>query len=164
MDVVVGGHTNTFLWSDDAHPTKKGKLEKAAGEYPTVIEQPGKDGGTVLVVQTSGYGKYLGKLKITFDDDGKVADYSGNPVLLDGHVGKDEALERQVRAYAAQVSAKMEKVVGTSSEFIDGGRPLCRLEECPFGDLVTDAMAEEMEVDIAIINSGAIKGSFPEGT
>lgn len=58
---------------------------------------------------------------------------------------------------------KMEVVVGRSSEFIDGGRPKCRLEECSFGDLVTDAMAEEMEVDIALINSGAIKGSFEEG-
>ena len=57
----------------------------------------------------------------------------------------------------------MNVVVGHSSEFIDGGRPKCRLEECGFGDLVTDAMAEEMDVDIAVINSGAIKGSFPKG-
>ena len=53
--------------------------------------------------------------------------------------------------------------MGHSSAFINGGRPKCRLEECSFGDLVTDAMAEQMGVDIAVINSGAIKGSFPEG-
>ena len=36
----------------------------------------------------------------------------------------------------------------------------CRIEECSFGNFVTDAMASEMGVDIAFINSGAIKGSF----
>ena len=50
--------------------------------------------------------------------------------------------------------------VGHSDAYIDGGRPKCRIEECSFGNFVTDAMASEMGVDIAFINSGAIKGSF----
>ena len=58
----------------------------------------------------------------------------------------------------------MSKSVGVASVFIDGGRPRCRLEECPFGDLVTDAMASEMGVPMAVINSGAIKESFQKGT
>ena len=41
-----------------------------------------------------------------------------------------------------------------------GGRPKCRIEECSFGNFVTDAMAAEMGVEMALINSGAIKGSF----
>ena len=36
------------------------------------------------------------------------------------------------------------------------------MEECSFGNFVTDAMAAEMGVKIALINSGAIKGSFNE--
>ena len=50
--------------------------------------------------------------------------------------------------------------MGHSDAYIDGGRPKCRIEECSFGNFVTDAMASEMGVDIAFINSGAIKGSF----
>lgn len=44
--------------------------------------------------------------------------------------------------------------------YIDGGRPKCRLEECSFGNFATDAMASEMKVDIAILNSGGIKDGF----
>ena len=57
----------------------------------------------------------------------------------------------------------MHNTVGVSLAFVDGGRPKCRLEECPFGNFITDAMAEEMKVDIAVINSGGIKGSFEKG-
>ena len=57
----------------------------------------------------------------------------------------------------------MNDSIGVALDFIDGGRPRCRLEECPFGDFLTDAMATEMKVDIAFINSGAIKGSFQKG-
>ena len=50
--------------------------------------------------------------------------------------------------------------VGATDSYIDGGRPKCRIEECSFGNFVTDAMAAEMGVEMALINSGAIKGSF----
>ena len=62
--------------------------------------------------------------------------------------------------YRNKVVKRMDNVVGSTSVFIDGGRPKCRLEECSFGSFMTDAMASEMEVDIALVNSGAIKGSF----
>jgi 2',3'-cyclic-nucleotide 2'-phosphodiesterase (5'-nucleotidase family) len=57
----------------------------------------------------------------------------------------------------------MNNSVGVATDYIDGGRPKCRLEECQFGNFITDAMAAEMKVDIAVINSGAIKGSFDRG-
>ena len=57
----------------------------------------------------------------------------------------------------------MNNTVGITLAFVDGGRPKCRLEECQFGNFITDAMAEEMKVDIAVINSGGIKGSFDQG-
>jgi len=57
----------------------------------------------------------------------------------------------------------MTNFVGFTEAFIDGGRPLCRLEECSFGNFMTDAMASEMKVDIAVANSGSIKGSFQKG-
>ena len=102
LDVVVGGHTNTFLWTQGESPSKKDRLESPSGPYPTVVEQA--SGRRVLVVQTSGYGKYLGRLKVTFDErTGDVLDYSGNPVLLDASVEKDAGVEAQVRAYAEKV-------------------------------------------------------------
>ena len=161
VDIVVGGHTNTFLWTEsDNHGHNQ--REEPSGPYPTVIQQP-TTGKKVLVVQTSGYGKFLGYLKVKFDRAGDVVNFAGNPILLDQSVDQDAEVEAMVAKYRARVAEKMEVVVGNADVFLDGGRPKCRLEECSFGNLITDAMAEEMGVGIAIINSGSIKGSFQKG-
>ena len=81
IDVVVGGHSNTFLYHGD--PPKTNPEEKA-GDYPTLVQQDGTGGKTVPVVQAYAYTKYLGKLKLTFSDDGtKLKSWTGNPILLD---------------------------------------------------------------------------------
>lgn len=58
--------------------------EDVTGPYPTVVRPNNNE--IVLIVQTINYGKYLGLLQLTFDDDGKITNYEGNPVLLDSSV------------------------------------------------------------------------------
>ena len=43
------------------------------------------------------FGKYLGHLKVTFDDDGKVKSWSGNPVLLNASYAKDSTVLAMVQ-------------------------------------------------------------------
>lgn len=57
VDVVVGGHTNTFLYNGP-----EPDIEISAGPYPTLIEQ--SNGKLVPVVQAYAYTKYLGKLEL----------------------------------------------------------------------------------------------------
>ena len=78
IDVVVGGHTNTFLSSDHEPPSK----EAISGPYPTLITQPGMKRKIVPVVQAYAYTKYLGQVKLTFDDNGDLIKHEGNPILL----------------------------------------------------------------------------------
>ena len=78
IDVVVGGHTNTFLSSDLEPPSK----EAIDGQYPTLITQPGMKGKIVPVVQAYAYTKYLGHLKLTFDNSGDLIHTEGKPILL----------------------------------------------------------------------------------
>lgn len=62
VDVVVGGHTHSFLTSskhDPIHP----ELLNIEGPYPTSITQP--TGKVVPVVQAYCYSKYLGRLDLT---------------------------------------------------------------------------------------------------
>ena len=62
--------------------------EEPYGEYPLVFtpETGDEDTSPVLVVSASAYGKYLGRLDVTFDDAGVVTEYGGNPILLDTDV------------------------------------------------------------------------------
>ena len=68
VDVVVGGHTNTFLYTGDA-PSN----EEPVGPYPILVEQ--NSGKKVPVVQAYAYTKYLGHLKLTFDNNGDLIQF-----------------------------------------------------------------------------------------
>ena len=61
--------------------TRQPSSEGVTSVYPTHILSG--DGTYVHVVQAYAYGKYLGHLTVTFDDDGNVVTSHGNPILLD---------------------------------------------------------------------------------
>lgn len=44
------------------------------------------DGRDVPVVQAYAFGKYLGYLKVTFDEAGNVIKATGNPILMDSSI------------------------------------------------------------------------------
>lgn len=58
--------------------------EVAAGEYPLRVTS--NDGREVPVVQAYAFGKYLGYLKVTFDEAGNVIKTVGNPILMDSSI------------------------------------------------------------------------------
>lgn len=57
IDLVIGGHTNTFLYNGNQPDT-----ERIDGPYPTIVKQ--HSGKEVPVVQAYAYTKYLGKLHV----------------------------------------------------------------------------------------------------
>lgn len=57
IDVVIGGHDNTFLWNGP-----KPDLEIPLGPYPVIVQQ--ESGRKVPVVQAYAFTKYLGFLKL----------------------------------------------------------------------------------------------------
>lgn len=57
VDIVIGGHTNTFLYSGP-----QPDVDHIDGPYPTIVKQ--KSGKEVPVVQAYAYTKYLGKLHV----------------------------------------------------------------------------------------------------
>ena len=58
--------------------------EEIEGPYPTVVQGP--SGKTVLIVQAYAWGKYMGILNVTFDENLDVQSWSGSPLLLDANV------------------------------------------------------------------------------
>lgn len=63
---------------------KAPSTEVPVGPYPFMVRS--NDGKNIPVVQAYAFGKYLGYLKVTFDDAGKVIKAAGNPILLDSSV------------------------------------------------------------------------------
>ncbi|MCC0032850.1 MAG: 5'-nucleotidase C-terminal domain-containing protein [Brucellaceae bacterium] len=156
VDVVVGGHSHTYLANGD---------EKAAGPYPTLVDNP--DGHKVPVVQAGSYSRYLGRLAVTFDDKGVVTQAKGDPLLLDASVTPDADVLARIAELGAPIEALKKKEVGTSAGPIDAARDACRTGECAMGNLVADAMLARVKnqgVTIAIQNGGGLRSSIDGGT
>jgi len=155
VDVIVGGHSHTLLSNTD---------EDAAGPYPTVVNAA--DGNPVLIVTNGAFAKSLGDLNVTFNADGVVTEYSGDPILLDSSVAQDPDIQARVEALAAPVKALTEQVIGQAAVDLDGDRTSCRFGECVMGNLITDAMLWQTQSEgtqIAIQNGGGIRASISAG-
>lgn len=155
IDVVVGGHSHTLLSNTN---------ERAKGPYPTVVQNPA--GADVPVVQAYAYSKYLGELKVTFDDAGNVTSAEGEPHLLDASVEPDAAFVARVAELGAPIEELKAQRVSESAAIIEGSREVCRAMECQMGNLVADAMLERVAdqgVTIAIQNGGGLRASIDAG-
>ncbi len=150
VDVIVGGHSNTYL---------SNVSEKAAGPYPTVVNG-------VQIVQAYAYGKFLGELNVTFDDEGNVVEAAGEPLIMDNTVTEDTAALERIAELAKPLDEIRNKVVANAAAPIEGDRSVCRVQECEMGNLVADAMLDRVAdqgVTIAIANSGGLRASIDPG-
>lgn len=150
VDVIVGGHSNTLLSNTD---------EDAAGPYPDMVNG-------VAIVQAYAYGKYLGELNVTFDDDGTITEANGDPILIDASVAENAEVKARVSELAAPLEEIRQRVVAEAAEPIGGDREVCRSQECSMGSLIADAMlarVKDQGIDIAIQNGGGIRASIDAG-
>ncbi len=155
VDVVVGGHSHTLLSNTDS---------KAAGRYPTFVENP--VGYKVPVVTAASYSKLLGEVAVTFNDKGIVTGAKGDPIPLDARIKPDPEVAARVKELAGPIRDEMSKTVSDATAAIDGGRVTCRAEECAMGDLVADAMLDRVRnqgVTIALTNGGGLRASINAG-
>ena len=155
VDVVVGGHSHTFLSST---------AEGAEGPYPTMVDNPG--GYKVPVVQAGSYTKYLGDLKVVFDDAGVVKEATGAPIALDSSIKPDEAVLARIKELSGPIEELKNKIVAESAAPIDGSREVCRAGECAMGNLVADAILDRTKsqgMTIAITNGGGLRASIDAG-
>lgn len=153
VDVIVGGHTNTFL---------SNIYSGAIGEYPSVLESA--SGEPILVVQASTKTIYLGRLDVEFDSDGLLTDWEGDAILLSRYINPDPDISDLIAGLAEPIAELQAQPVGETSVALTGTNPrLCRIQECLLGNVITDAVLDETGVDIVIQNGGGIRADIDAG-
>ncbi|KAL7987921.1 hypothetical protein Chor_006840 [Crotalus horridus] len=165
VDVVVGGHTNTFLYTGSPPST-----EVAAGNYPFMVQSD--DGRQVPVVQAYAFGKYLGYLNVIFDDKGNVIKSSGNPILLNKDISEDQDIKAEVNKMKIQLHNYSSQEIGKTIVYLNGTTQACRFHECNLGNLICDAVIynnvrhpddnEWNHVSMCIVNGGGIRSPIDE--
>ncbi len=154
IDVIVGGHSHTPL----------GSMEGAQGPYPTVVTTPAGD--TALIVSAYEWGKYLGRLDVTFSADGKVESYGGEPIFIDESIAEDAGIAADVVKFAEPIEELKNTIVGQATVDLVGERELVRSQETNLGNLICDAMLWKTAAEntqICIQNGGGIRASISAG-
>lgn len=147
IDVVVGGHSHTKL-----------------DEYPAVTTSA--SGEPVLVATAYEWGRWLGRLRVTFTDEGCISSYEGAPIFIDESIREDEDMLEVLGAYRPEIEALMAHVVGETTADLDGERENVRVRETNLGNLICDAMLWKTAgfgATVAIQNGGGIRASIPAG-
>ncbi|XP_037509611.1 protein 5NUC [Rhipicephalus sanguineus] len=168
IDILVGGHTNTFLYTGTDHP----KEDKPEGPYPYVVNRT--DGSKALVVQDFRFGKYLGRLDVTFNSTGHVVSWGGNPVLLNVSVEEDYEMICVLEPFKQNLTERMKQVVGSTRVLMEHKHDICRMQECNLGNLIADAYFEYYldeenttsgpnwsELNGAVVTAGSIRTGLP---
>lgn len=137
IDLVVGGHSHTFL-RDAWREPKNGTLVTQAGQYLFAV------GKTTLVID---------------DKTRKVV--SSADVLIDLFPadGEDPAVKALVSARAAEVDRVFSVVLATAPAALERGAD----RESALGDWMTDCYRERFGGDVALQNGGGIRADLPAG-
>lgn len=157
IDVIIGGHSHTVL----EEPTIVTENEDGEEMDPTVIGQAGE------------YGEYLGRMNITFDEDGVVADAEGELLAAEEREPDPEAVEI-LEPYQEAVEEVQDEVVVTVNNELpnprhgEGDEDSVRADETALGNLVADAqleVAQSIDEDtvMALQNGGGIRTSIEAG-
>lgn len=128
----------------------------------SALEHPYEDSiNHTIICQAYGHLSNIGFLDLWIDKTTKkIAGYSGELIdLLSDKIENDTAMLNIVKKWENITQKGFDEVIGYSKE------ELTRIgfEESTIGNLITNAMREYFDVDIAIHNSGGIRANIPKG-
>jgi len=104
------------------------------------------DGGQVAIVELSWQNKKSQSLKVSLQKP-KLNSFEAHPKIA-----------KQIYSYTHQLTPLLDEIVGLTSSPFDTTRISLRTSENAFGNLVTDALKKYSGADVALLNSGIIRG------
>jgi len=180
VDIVVAGGSHALL-ADGTDVVRSGDVVK--GPYPIVTTNA--DGDTALIVNTDGEYKYLGRLVVDFDANGKIIPSSLDSTINGAYASIDTVLQTvwgdTARAFASNTKGEMVRrlanainsvilaqdgnLFGKTSVFLEGRRNKVRTQETNLGNITADAnlwAARKVDntVRVSIKNGGGIRNQI----
>jgi len=140
VDIILGAHTHTLL---EGIEKDKNLFFSKTGE-PIVITQAGRDG------------KNFGRLDVEFDEDGVITKVQNN-------IGNTDIYPRNLIA-----KNEFEKILG-KPEIVGTIKYAEKYPEDAYGkenphcDFICDALRNELNTDLGVMNSANIRGQFAQG-
>lgn len=157
LDVIIGGHSHTYL----GKPGVEG-FPQPGGPYPTVVEN---SESKVLLVSAWEWGKVFGRIKVNFDDAGKVKDWAdAEPILVEESIPDDLTVASIIAAFVKPIDSLRKTVVANAP--FELSRANSGRGNSVVGNVIADAMlaaSEKAGAKLAIMNNGGIRAEIDQG-
>lgn len=172
IDLVVAGGGDELL-ANDGDLLIPGDEEQVFGAYPMMATD--SEDNEIPVVTTRGNYTYLGRIQITFDENGvvtSISDSSG-PVRVAGGDNEDaveadeDVMDNVVTPVIDYLESLATTIIAESEVVLDGRRSMVRAQETNEGNLIADSqlwyarsVADEYDVPsatVALQNGGGIR-------
>ena len=140
IDIIFGAHTHNLIKNIKE---KENLLYSKSGE-PVIITQAGKDA------------ENIGMLNVDFDENGIIKRAQNN--ILETNLYNRPLY---VKDSVEDIIGKPE-IVGRVKSTVPAPKNKL-IEDNPHGNFIADAVRSELNTDIALVNTGNIRGVFTEG-
>lgn len=171
VDIIIAGGSNTLL-ADDNDVLRAG--DTVAGTYPEQLSSA--DDEPVLLVNTDGDYKYLGRMVVEFNSAGQILldrlneDVNGAWAATSEVANQLGAVPNQTvvviaNALNAVLAERDGNILGKTSVYLDGRRNQVRTEETNMGNLTAEAnlwLAQQVDSNVAVSlkNGGGIRADI----
>ncbi len=131
VDIIVGGHSHTFI------------------DQPAVVND-------ITIVQAGTGTDQIGRFDIVVDTfENRVESYKWSTIAINpDNCPVDDEIEKLLSGYKQETDKKYNRTITRMRRKLSHPS---RTQETEIGDLVTDALAESLGVDIVMLGSGAVR-------
>lgn len=173
VDIIVAGGSNTRL-VDETDRLRDG--DTAQGVYPILLKSA--TGEDVALVNTDGNYKYVGRLVVDFDNQGRIIPASIDKNVSGAYATDDAGVaalnaqnlvDPEIKAITDALREVIRKqdsnVLGITNVFLNGDRGSVRTEETNLGNLTADANLDYVRrldptVVVSLKNGGGIRDNI----
>jgi 5'-nucleotidase/UDP-sugar diphosphatase len=168
LDLIVGGHSHSAVCMQAENVRNEAYL-------PGQPCAPDRQNGT-WIVQANLWGKYVGRADFVIDAGQiQLVKYQLIPINLkrklpDGSkvvytevIPEDPAVHAALLPFRERGAQRLTLPVGVTVGLFDGDNDRVRRQPTSLGTLLARAMLERTGADLALMNSGGIRDSLPEG-
>ena len=180
VDIIIAGGSNTLL-ADATDRLRPGDVAK--GTYPMRLES--STGDPVILVNTDGDYRYLGRLVVDFDGEGLIITESVDPYVSGAYATDLQGAQLfagapipEVSSITASLRSVLQErdgnIAGRTGVFLQGRRAHVRTQETNLGNLTADAnlwIAQQVDPEtmVSFKNAGGIRDQIgivvqPPGT
>lgn len=173
VDIIMAGGSNTRL-VDSTDRLRAGDTKQ--GDYPILLKSA--SGEDVAVINTDGNYKYVGRLVVEFDNQGRIIPASIDPKISGAYATDDQGVkdlnaENLVDPEIKAITDALGKIIlqkdgslfGNTQVFLNGTRADVRTQEANLGNLSADAnlnYAKNLDptVIVSLKNGGGIRDNI----